>query len=138
MKPDLDEVIDRALAEYSRVEPDPAALSRWATEPVTAPRRAAAARLWPVWAAAVAALLLALAVFWMRGKRTPAVAQPLLTQEKMVVVPPNPKDATPLTDEQKALIELLAKDPSALAHLSPDELDKKIKQQEKEKEIKHP
>ena len=146
MHPDLDDVLESVLAEYSRVEPAPAAVRRWQAvpEPAAAP---AIRRMWPVWTAALAALLLALALLWMGGsmrgatspRRTPAIPQPALAQEKMVLVPPNPNHSTPLTEEQKALIELLAKDPSALSHLSPDELDKRLHPSPApSKEIKHP
>src|SRR6185437_2155973 len=97
MHPDLDDVLESALAEYSRVEPAPAAVRRWQAvpEPAAAP---AIRRMWPVWTAALAALLLALALLWMGGsmrgptspRRTPAIPQPALAQEKMVLVPANP------------------------------------------------
>ncbi|HVA63509.1 MAG TPA: hypothetical protein VNF74_07275 [Terriglobales bacterium] len=124
LDPVLDPVLDKVLAEYSQVEPPPQAVQAWLAR--RAPPRPSNRFLWlpaPAWAAIAFALLLMLAVTWYRG-RPQANSRPLLANERTVVVPLDPNQAPPLTDEQKQLIQLLQTDPAALATKQPSDLNK--------------
>ncbi|HET9784694.1 MAG TPA: hypothetical protein VFP94_07040 [Terriglobales bacterium] len=120
---DLDARLDRALAGYSQVAPPAGAVERWLAHVAEAP--ASAGRfLWlpaPAWAALAFALLLLLSLTWLHFHRSD-VAQPSLAQEKMIIQPVSP--AVQLTPEQQKLIEILASDPSKLATMTPEDLDK--------------
>ena len=120
---DLDSRLDRALANYSNVEPPVGAVERWLAHAAAAPTPGARF-LWlpaPAWAAIAFALLLLLSLTWMHFHRGD-VTQPSLAQEKMVIRPVSPD--VQLTPEQKQLIELLANDPGKLATMTPEDLDK--------------
>ena len=132
MRADMDEVVEKLLTGYSQVEPAPGAVERWLerrAEPL--PRRWAVLRpeggLAPAWAILAAALLLALGLAWglawnrMRERST----QPQLANEHTVIAPL--KNAPPLTEEQKKLIQLLATNPAALATTQPGDLEKPAK-----------
>jgi hypothetical protein len=120
---DLDARLDRALAAYSRVEPPPGAVERWLAHTAESP--APGGRFLflpaPAWAAIAFALLLLLSLTWLHFRRV-AVAQPSLAQEKMVIQAVSP--SVQLTPEQQKLIEILATDPSKLATMTPEDLDK--------------
>lgn len=124
---DLDARLDRALAAYSRVEPPPGAVERWLAHTAESP--APGGRFLflpaPAWAAIAFALLLLLSLTWLHFHRSD-VTQPSLAQEKMVIQAVSP--SVQLTPEQQKLIEILATDPSKLATMQPEDLEKLLQQ----------
>ncbi|MGN6592412.1 MAG: hypothetical protein ACTHJX_05890 [Terriglobales bacterium] len=124
---DLDARLDRALAAYSRVEPPPGAVERWLAHTADSP--APGGRFLflpaPAWAAIAFALLLLLSLTWLHFHRSD-VTQPSLAQEKMVIQAVSP--SVQLTPEQQKLIEILATDPSKLATMQPEDLEKLLQQ----------
>lgn len=119
MTHDLDNLLDRVLEGYSRVEPAPGAIEAWMARREQAPVRS---RFWglpaPAWAAVALALLLLLGLSWYRsGSVLGGVRQPTLANEQTTLQALAPN--VPLTAEQKQLIQILLTNPGELAKLTP-------------------
>jgi hypothetical protein len=133
MSADLDDVLAKLLEGHSRVGPRAEDVRRWMErreQPL--PRRwwgmlRPEGGLAPAWAVLAAAMLLAigLAIGLAWNKLQARSAQPQLATEHTVIAPL--KNAPPLTEEQKKLIQLLATNPGALATKQPGDLDKPAK-----------
>ncbi|MGH9518172.1 MAG: hypothetical protein ACRD2D_00925 [Terriglobales bacterium] len=106
--------LDRVLAGYSRVEPGPEALRRWAQPPTAAPRRRVSTA---VWATLAAAAILLLALTWYHS-RNAGLTQPTLAGRHTVLVPAAQPSGASTADQQK-LLKMLQSNPSALAAQKP-------------------
>lgn len=132
MSADWDEVVTKLLEGHSRVAPEVATVQAWLERrDQRAPRRWGMVRpeggLAPAWAVLAAVMLLAigLAIGLAWNKLEARSAQPQLATEHTVIAPL--KNAPPLTEEQKKLIQLLATNPGALATQQPSDLEQPAK-----------
>lgn len=131
MPTDLEPVLERILEDYTQVEPPPESMRVWMerrTQPLPAIRFLFLPA--PAWAAIALTLLLLLGITWYRGRVRPN-PRPILANEHTVLVPAQPQDLAPPTDEQKRLIQLLQTNPAALATQQPANADHN-------KKVKHP
>ncbi|HXR97035.1 MAG TPA: hypothetical protein VN709_04245 [Terriglobales bacterium] len=121
---DLDKAVDQILDGYAAVEPPEGAVERWLRRG-RAPLPAR--RFWglaaPAWAAIAALLVVLLGASWYVERRELLRARAKLAQERAAIVALPAASAPPLTDREKQLIQLMEKDPSALAAIGMDDAD---------------